>query len=60
MVTVWDVIGDKSYSFVWMTFWEIEKGKFIRFMIINGVNHFKHWDEPEKTMGVFRRLLDTS
>ncbi|KAJ3913122.1 hypothetical protein F5877DRAFT_84104 [Lentinula edodes] len=70
MVTVWEVIGDKSYSFVWPTFWEIEdddmkagegeKGKFIQFMIINGVNHFMHWDEPEKTMGVFRRLLDAS
>ncbi|KAJ3911219.1 hypothetical protein F5877DRAFT_73357, partial [Lentinula edodes] len=68
MATVWAVIGDKSYLFVWPTFWEIEdddmkagggeKGKFIRILIINGVNHFMHWDEPEKTMGVFRRLLD--
>ncbi|KAJ4466247.1 hypothetical protein J3R30DRAFT_3311241 [Lentinula aciculospora] len=70
MSTVWEVIGDRSYSFVWPTFWEVEdddmkagegeQGKFVRFMVIEGANHFVHWDEPEKIMGAFRRILDAS
>ncbi|KAH7878337.1 uncharacterized protein C8R40DRAFT_1067358 [Lentinula edodes] len=62
MVTVWAVIGDQTYSFVWPTFWEIEDDdmKAGGERRENGVNHSTHWDEPEKTMGVFRRLPDTS
>lgn len=47
---VWEVVGDRSYSFAWPTYWEIEKddkeagggeeGRFVRFKVIEGGNHF--------------------
>ncbi|KIK52981.1 hypothetical protein GYMLUDRAFT_49647 [Collybiopsis luxurians FD-317 M1] len=66
--TVWEVVGTRSYGMTWPTFWEIEKddlkagegekGKFVRFKILEGANHFVQWDEPESTMQAFRECLD--
>ncbi|KAF5386308.1 hypothetical protein D9757_008580 [Collybiopsis confluens] len=70
MRNVWEMIGTKSYGLVWPTFWEIEKddleagkgerGKYVRFKVLEGVNHFMHWDEPRMTMQAFREILDAS
>ncbi|KAF9060017.1 hypothetical protein BDP27DRAFT_1430547 [Rhodocollybia butyracea] len=67
-MTIWEIAGDRSYSFIWPAFWEIEKDdieagagvreRFVRFKVLKGVNHFMHWDEPEKTMSMFRDILD--
>ncbi|KAF9063853.1 Alpha/Beta hydrolase protein [Rhodocollybia butyracea] len=65
----WEVAGSRSWAFVWPTYWEIqdddakagegEKEKFIRFMIMEGVNHFMHWDEPVQTMKTFKEILNS-
>ncbi|KAF5373217.1 hypothetical protein D9757_010563 [Collybiopsis confluens] len=70
MRNVWEMIGTKSYGLVWPTFWEIEKddleagkgerGKYVRFKVLEGVNHFMHWDKPRMTMQAFREVLDAS
>ncbi|KAJ3798854.1 hypothetical protein GGU11DRAFT_555733 [Lentinula aff. detonsa] len=67
---IWEVLGDRSYSLVWPTLWEMEdddekhgegeNGRLFKFVVVDGVNHFMHWDEPEKTMKVFRNILDAS
>ncbi|KAH8111408.1 hypothetical protein DFH11DRAFT_1513177 [Phellopilus nigrolimitatus] len=33
------------------------KGRQLRFFMIPGANHFPHWDEPEKTMKFFAKVL---
>lgn len=55
--------GDATCSFSLNALWSIhdddEKngGGFVRFSIIPGVNHFMHWDEPEKD---FNAYMDAS
>ncbi|KAJ3777395.1 hypothetical protein FB446DRAFT_718010 [Lentinula raphanica] len=67
---VWHVLGDRSYPFIWPAYWLVgdddrgagggESGKFVYFKIMEGCNHFMHWDEPKKTMETFRSIFDHS
>ncbi|KAJ4478977.1 hypothetical protein J3R30DRAFT_3472677 [Lentinula aciculospora] len=68
-MTVWHVLGDSSYPFIWPAYWlvqeddrkacEGESGKFVKFKVMEGCNHFMHWDEPDKTMAAFKEILNS-
>ncbi|KAI0635407.1 Alpha/Beta hydrolase protein [Trametes polyzona] len=57
------ITGDATCAFSLSAYWAMEAddeahgGGMIGFRVIEGVNHFVHWDEPELTLRVFRELL---
>ncbi|KAJ3890269.1 hypothetical protein GG344DRAFT_49965 [Lentinula edodes] len=69
-MTVWHVSGDRSYPFIWPAYWSVqeddrkagqgESGRFVRFKLMEGCNHFMHWDEPDKTMLTFKDIFNSS
>ncbi|GAW03437.1 Esterase lipase thioesterase [Lentinula edodes] len=69
-MTVWHVSGDRSYPFIWPAYWLVqeddrkagqgESGRFVRFKLMEGCNHFMHWDEPDKTMSTFKDIFNSS
>ncbi|KAJ3979448.1 hypothetical protein F5890DRAFT_1469413 [Lentinula detonsa] len=69
-MTVWHILGDSSYPFIWPAYWSVreddrnagegESGKFVKFKIMEGCNHFMHWDEPDKTLKMLKDIFHSS
>ncbi|KAF8649634.1 hypothetical protein AX16_005722 [Volvariella volvacea WC 439] len=62
---IWMVTGDATASFSIASLWSIEddelargsRGSFIKYKILNGANHFVHWDEPDNTIKYIQSML---
>ncbi|KAI0922398.1 hypothetical protein AcV7_005942 [Taiwanofungus camphoratus] len=51
-MNIWEFTGDVTASFAIPAYWSIQDdntaagGGFVNFRMIDGVNHFMHWDDP--------------
>ncbi|KAH9918264.1 Alpha/Beta hydrolase protein [Fomitopsis serialis] len=60
---VWSLTGDVTPSFSIASFWTIQDedkergGGFVNYKMIPGVNHFMHWDDPEKAIQAYLEAL---
>ncbi|KAH9918265.1 Alpha/Beta hydrolase protein [Fomitopsis serialis] len=62
-LNVWFLTGDVTCSFSIAAFWAIQDddnergGGFVHYKMIPGVNHFMHWDDPEKAVQAYLEAL---
>lgn len=60
---IWEITGDAAPSFGLNAFWSIQDEATahsctdIHFKMIHGINHFGHWDDPDKMVDVYSEAL---
>ncbi|KAH9934358.1 uncharacterized protein B0H18DRAFT_1115069 [Fomitopsis serialis] len=60
---VWFLTGDVTCPFPITAFWAVQDddrergGGFVDYKMLLGINHFMHWDDPEKAVQVYLEAL---
>ncbi|TFK22663.1 hypothetical protein FA15DRAFT_671277 [Coprinopsis marcescibilis] len=62
---IWELVGDLSGAFAIDAYWKTQDddqaagGGHINFNVLNGTNHFVHWDYPRRTIEAYRRAVQS-